>query len=399
MSCMLMKIADITETINGLWVGKKPPFKTVAVIRNTNFTKDCRLDLTNVVYLDVEEKQFLKRKLYPGDIIIEKSGGSDKQPVGRPILFDIQEGDYSFSNFTSVLRVKDRKIVLPEYLQIAIYGKYLQGVTRKMQSKTTGIHNLDFNSFRNLEIPIPLIREQEKIVYELNKAKDILLKKDQQLDILDELESSVFYDSFGNPVSNPLGWDSVPMSDVTSLITDGSHYSPKDEEMGTIPMLSVKNMGARGFDYTDCKMISQEEFKKLEAAGCKPMPDDVLVAKDGSYFKKIFVHRSEAPQAILSSIAIVRPDQTKVTPEFLCSLLSTPDIYNLVEERYLTGTAIKRVILKGLRQLKIIVPPMDMQKQFSKKIWRINTLRRLIEESVVEAQKLFDSRMNYYFGD
>lgn len=394
-----MKIADITETINGLWVGKKPPFKTVAVIRNTNFTKDCRLDLTNVAYLDVEEKQFAKRKLYPGDIIIEKSGGSDKQPVGRPILFDIQDGDYSFSNFTSVLRVKDRSIVLPDYLQIAIYGKYLQGVTRKMQSKTTGIHNLDFNSFRNLEIPIPSISEQERIVYELNKAKDILLKKGQQLDILDELELSVFYDSFGNPVSNPLEWDSVPMSDVTSLITDGSHYSPKDEEMGTIPMLSVKNMGARDFDYTDCKMISQEEFKKLEAAGCKPMPDDVLVAKDGSYFKKIFIHRSEAPQAILSSIAIVRPDQTKVTPEFLCTLLSTPDIYNLVEERYLTGTAIKRVILKGLRQLRIIVPPMDMQKQFSKKIWRINAQRRLIEESVVEAQKLFDSRMNYYFGD
>ena len=394
-----MKIADITETINGLWVGKKPPFKTVAVIRNTNFTKDCRLDLTNVAYLDVEEKQFAKRKLYPGDIIIEKSGGSDKQPVGRPILFDIQDGDYSFSNFTSVLRVKDRSIVLPDYLQIAIYGKYLQGVTRKMQSKTTGIHNLDFNSFRNLEIPIPSISEQERIVYELNKAKDILLKKGQQLDILDELELSVFYDSFGNPVLNPLEWDSAPMSDVTSLITDGSHYSPKDEEMGTIPMLSVKNMGARDFDYTDCKMISQEEFKKLEAAGCKPMPDDVLVAKDGSYFKKIFVHHSEAPQAILSSIAIVRPDQTKVTSEFLCSLLSTPDIYNLVEERYLTGTTIKRVILKGLRQLKIIVPPMDMQKQFSMKIWRINAQRRLIEESIVEAQKLFDSRMNYYFGD
>lgn len=394
-----MRISDITETINGLWVGKKPPFKTVAVIRNTNFTKDCRLDLTNVAYLDVEEKQFSKRKLYPGDIIIEKSGGSDKQPVGRPILFDIPDGDYSFSNFTSVLRVRDRSVVLPEYLQIAIYGKYLQGVTRKMQSKTTGIHNLDFNSFKNIEIPIPSIREQERIVYELNKAKAILLKKGQQLDILDELELSIFYDSFGNPVSNPLEWDSAPMSDVTSLITDGSHYSPKDEEMGTIPMLSVKNMGARGFDYTDCKMISQEEFKKLEAAGCKPMPDDVLVAKDGSYFKKIFVHQSEAPQAILSSIAIVRPDQTKVTPEFLCTLLSTPDIYNLVEERYLTGTAIKRVILKGLRQLKIIVPPMEMQKQFSKKIWRINAQRSLIEESVVEAQKLFDSRMNYYFGD
>ena len=210
---------------------------------------------------------------------------------------------------------------------------------------------------------------------------------------------SVFYDRFGNPVTNTRDWETMKLSEITSLITDGSHYSPKDDDMGTIPMLSVKNMGARGFDYTDCKMISQEEFKKLEAAGCNPMPDDVLVAKDGSYFKKIFVHHSEAPQAILSSIAIVRPDQTKVTSEFLCSLLSTPDIYNLVEERYLTGTAIKRVILKGLRQLKIIVPPMDMQKQFSMKIWNINAQRRLIEESIVEAQKLFDSRMNYYFGD
>ena len=261
------------------------------------------------------------------------------------------------------------------------------------------VNNLNSNLVKSVLVPVPSLREQEEIVADLDRAATILNLHKEQLQEVDKLPLAFFYKSFGNPVSNPNGWESIPLSGVSTLITDGSHYSPKDEEMGTIPMLSVKNMGARGFDYTDCKMISQEEYKKLEASGCKPMPDDVLVAKDGSYFKKIFVHQSEAPQAILSSIAIVRPDQTKVTPEFLCSLLSTPDIYNLVEERYLTGTAIKRVILKGLRQLKIIVPPMDMQKQFSMKIWRINAQRRLIEESVVEAQKLFDSRMNYYFGD
>lgn len=261
------------------------------------------------------------------------------------------------------------------------------------------VNNLNSNLVKSVLVPVPSLREQEEIVADLDRAATILNLLKEQLQEIDKLPLAIFYESFGNPVSNPNGWESIPLSGVSTLITDGSHYSPKDEEMGTIPMLSVKNMGARGFDYTDCKMISPEEFKKLEAAGCKPMYDDVLVAKDGSYFKKIFVHKSEVPQAILSSIAIVRPNQTKVTPEFLCSLLSTPDIYNLVEERYLTGTAIKRVILKGLRQLKIIVPPMDMQKQFSKKIWRINAQRRLIEESVVEAQKLFDSRMNYYFGD
>ena len=279
--------------------------------------------------------------------------------------------------------------------------RFLQKELKRIEDDTpyATVKHLSAKRINQIQLPLPSIAKQERIATELNILESILDKSKLQLAILDELELSIFYDSFGNPVINPIGWKSLSLSDVSSLITDGSHYSPKDEEMGTIPMLSVKNMGARGFDYTDCKMISQEEFKKLEAAGCKPLPDDVLVAKDGSYFKKIFVHHSEAPQAILSSIAIVRPDQTKVTPEFLCSLLSTPDIYNLVEERYLTGTAIKRVILKGLRQLKIIVPPMDMQKQFSMKIWRINAQRRLIEESVVEAQKLFDSRMNYYFGD
>ena len=296
-----------------------------------------------------------------------------------------------------IFKVVFNKIPINKYyLRYAIESQ-LSAMSKDAHGST--MKHIVKSDFDNTRIPYPTLSQQHTIVVELDAIKGIVEKKRAQLDYLDKLEISLFYDSFGNPVTNTRAWKILSLSEITKLITDGSHYSPKDEEVGTIPMLSVKNMGARGFDYTDCKMISQEEFKKLEAAGCKPMPDDVLVAKDGSYFKKIFVHQSEAPQAILSSIAIVRPDQMKVTPEFLCSLLSTPDIYNLVEERYLTGTAIKRVILKGLRQLKIIVPPMEMQKQFSKKIWRINAQRRLIEESVVEAQKLFDSRMNYYFGD
>ena len=80
------KLGELTQTINGLWTGKKPPFRNIAVIRNTNFTKDCVLNLSNVAFIDVEERQFATRKLQKGDIIIEKSGGSDKQPVGRPVI-------------------------------------------------------------------------------------------------------------------------------------------------------------------------------------------------------------------------------------------------------------------------------------------------------------------------
>lgn len=81
------KLREVCEVINGLWKGKKEPFMNVGVIRNANFTKDCKLNKTNIEFIDVEVSKFLKgRKLKYGDIIIERSGGGPKQPVGRPIL-------------------------------------------------------------------------------------------------------------------------------------------------------------------------------------------------------------------------------------------------------------------------------------------------------------------------
>ena len=108
-------LGEITTSINGLWKGKKPPFVNVGVIRNANFTKEFTLNLSNIEYLDVEERQYSSRKLQRGDLIVEKSGGSEKQPVGRTILFDL-EGEYSVSNFTSILHIKDKTSILPTFL-------------------------------------------------------------------------------------------------------------------------------------------------------------------------------------------------------------------------------------------------------------------------------------------
>ena len=180
----IKKLGDVTTSINGLWTGKKPPFITIAVIRNTNFTKDCKLDTSDIAYIDVELKQYARRKLQCGDIIIEKSGGSDKQPVGRPILFNIEEGEYSFSNFTSTLRVNDKTATIPEFIHRYLAHIYMRGDTAAMQSKTTGIRNLDFNLYKSINIPIPSIEEQKRIVAELDCLSGVIEKKKQQLNTL-----------------------------------------------------------------------------------------------------------------------------------------------------------------------------------------------------------------------
>ena len=203
----IRKLGDLTTALNGLWLGKKPPFVNIAVIRNTNFTKDCQLDTTDIAYIDAEVKHFSTRKLQYGDIIIEKSGGSDKQPVGRPVLFNIPEGDFSFSNFTSTLRINDQSEMLPSFLHKALWAIYRSGKTASLQSKTTGIRNLDFKSYLKLPIPVPPIAEQEKIVAELDCLSEIIEKKKQQLKELDNLAQSIFYDMFGVPITNEKGWE------------------------------------------------------------------------------------------------------------------------------------------------------------------------------------------------
>ncbi|KDS19492.1 restriction endonuclease subunit S, partial [Bacteroides ovatus] len=157
-------LKDLCENINGLWKGKQEPFVHVGVIRNANFTKDFKLDYSNIEYIDVEQRTFSKRHLMNGDLIVEKSGGSDNNPVGRTILYEGESGVFSFSNFTMVLRIKHSNTILSKFLYYYILAIYQKGAMRLMQTQTTGLHNLILDNFLSIPVHIPSLSEQERIV-------------------------------------------------------------------------------------------------------------------------------------------------------------------------------------------------------------------------------------------
>ena len=158
------KLAEVCEFQNGLWTGKKPPYKRVCVLRNTNFkNNDGSLNYDDVAEIEVEEKQLEKRLLQPNDIILERSGGGPTQPVGRVVFFD-KAGEYSFSNFTSRLRVFDTNELMPKFLHWFLMLQYISGKTENLQKQTTGIRNLIFAEYKEIEIPLPPLEEQKRIV-------------------------------------------------------------------------------------------------------------------------------------------------------------------------------------------------------------------------------------------
>ena len=159
-------------------------------------------------FLDVEERQFSKRQLQYGDIIIEKSGGGPKQPVGRVIRFEKKEGLYSFSNFTSVIRVIDSSVLSYRFLHFLLYHYYVSGITEDLQRRSTGIRNLRFKEYKELKVPLPSLSEQERIVAILDEAnesvqalRDGLLLK---LTGLEELKQSVLEKAFAGELTDSM---------------------------------------------------------------------------------------------------------------------------------------------------------------------------------------------------
>ena len=181
------------------------------------------------------------------------------------------------------------------------------------------------------------------------------------------------------------------LEEVCSLITDGSHFSPEDEGVG-YPMFSVKDMTPNGFNISGCKKIGEEAYKKLVANGCKPLNDDVVVAKDGSYLKTAFVIKGNPEIALLSSIAILRPKIDLVVPEYLSYFLKSDAVYRIVSLNYITGTALKRIILKGIRKIEVDLPDIGEQEQRAQRLSKVDYLCQLRKQQLAKLDELVKAR-------
>lgn len=233
------KLSELCEFSNGLWTGKKAPFQNVCVIRNTNFTKDGKLDDSAIISLDVEQSQFSKRKLQYGDIIIEKSGGGPKQPVGRVVLFEKKEGDFSYSNFTSCIRILNHRILDFAFLHRFLHFAYISGVTEKLQSHSTGIRNLKFDEYKEIEVPLPPLSDQQRTISILDQAFAAIDKAkanaEQNLnnarEIFDCVLANILYDN---------KWQRTQLGEVCNKVEYGT--SSKAVPQGKIPVLGMGNI-------------------------------------------------------------------------------------------------------------------------------------------------------------
>lgn len=337
----------IVVSFPGEWGQEDKDGNGVKVIRTTNFTNTGKLNLADVVTRDIDPNKVEKKKLKKGDIILERSGGTNDNPVGRVVYFN-EDGLYLFNNFTQLLRCNEEVNSLFIFYSLFNYYQMNKRIIRSMGNKTTGIQNLKMDQYWQIPIADVSLGLQERFVSIYHQADK------SEFDGL----KSQFIEMFTNN-----NFEMVPLGDLCDKISDGSHNPPKGIENSKYLMISSKNVFKDHLDLTDVRYLTEEDFE-VENKRTNVKANDVLLTIVGTIGRTYLVKGDEGNLVMQRSVAVLTPN-SRVTPLFLMFYLHSDK--NLEKEG--RGNAQKGIYLKQLSQYEIKVPSIDLQKQF-KAIYR-----------------------------
>ena len=190
---LYMKISDVvTTTVKGLWgTDYSTPEDGIAVIKTNNMSYEGVIDYSDICYRNIELEKAQKNFLKYGDILAEKSGGTKTHTVGYVSYFDGQSDKYVCNNFILVIRPNVQKIK-SKFLFYQMRYMYENGIFADCYNRTTGIQNLQVNSYLGKDIKVFSEDKQEKIVSLLDSIISEIDNSKKRLSALDELVKSRF---------------------------------------------------------------------------------------------------------------------------------------------------------------------------------------------------------------
>ena len=267
----------------------------------------------------------------------------------------------------------------------------LKSLNLSKYASGAAIPHIYFKDYGEEAIPVPPLPVQERIVSELDLLSGIIEKKREQLKELDALAQSIFYDMFGDPITNEKGWEVKKLGEVCKTTSGGTPSKGQSNyyDGGTIPWLRSGEVN-KMYIY-DTELFITEEG--LENSSAKWFPEDtVVIAMYGATVGQVGILRNS--MTTNQAICGVFPNETFI-PIYLFHFLQSN------KEEYIkmaSGGAQPNISQNIIRETVIPIPPLPLQHQFATKIEAIEKQKELIKQSISETETLFNARMQEHFG-
>lgn len=266
------------------------------------------------------------------------------------------------------------------------------GLGRGMAQK-----NLNVKALLEINVPVPPMEVQEQIVAELDKINETIEDCRELLRNLDDLAQSLFYDFFGDPITNSKGWEIKPLKDAviemflgpfgSALKTDC--YVPEEDSFAMVyeQKHAIKKTLAQENNF-----INEDKFFALKRF--EVLPFDFIMSCRGT-IGQLYQVPENAPRGIIHpSVMKIRLNSSTYGSVFFKFLLPI-----IIKEQQTKGNCVQMAITaKELGAKKLPVPPFSLQEKFAERIEQIEAQKKAVESTIAELQTLLDSRMDYWFN-
>lgn len=328
------------------------------------------------------------KMLFPeGTILFPKRGGAigtnKKRIASRMVCADL-------NTMGVIPSEKIRPLFLYYYFQNIDFGTLYNG------SSVPQINNIDIAP---MEIELPSLDEQDNAIAVLEKVDCVIRKREEEIKKLDELIKARFVELFGDVKTNKFDWEKCCFGDVATKITDGEHGTvPRVEKGEGYLYFMARNITKDGnIDLTETSYVPEEVHRKIYKR-CNPETDDILLVCVGATIGKCTIVPKDFEAFTLArSVALIKPDRQKVNSTFLISLLKSDaiqnDISNCAHAAAQAGLYTNMII-----NLDAFLPPIELQNQFAAFVEQTDKSKVAVQKALDEAQLLFDSLMQKYFG-
>lgn len=391
----IKRLGDIAKFYRGLTYSKgdEVPSSTNMVLRSNNVD----LETNALVYDDMKclrEDLFVDddKKVKANSILICMSNGS-KQHIGK-VAYIQDEIDYAFGGFMGL--IFPSKDVAGKYLYYSCishhFKHFLAGIGNGI-----GITNLRFSDLSSYCFAVPSIAEQERIVAELDCLSGIIEKKKQQLKELDNLAQSIFYEMFGDPVENDMGWDIVTLDDVFDIRSSKRVFESQWTDSG-VPFYRAREIVklSKGENIDSPIFISEELYYVYSKRYGVPAEGDMMVTAVGTLGVCYLVKNTDRFY-FKDGNTLWFKSRGLCETRFIRDEFATDFVVNQIKGNA-NAAVVGTYTITNAKKTRVILPPLSLQQEYVRKVQHIDKQKELIARSIKETETLFNSRMDYYFN-
>ena len=383
------KLAEVADVIRGVSFDKSEVVDSAAtgytpILRAGNIGED--LDTADDLLWVPDHKVVPGQLMKPGDVAICMSSGSAKI-VGKSASL---ESDWrgSVGAFCAIIRFHG---IHPRFGAHWLRGPRFQ-LWRNSQAQGANIQNLRKAELEQLELPVPSLTEQERIVRILDEAEALCRLRAETDERTAAIEAALFQSFFGAPSTNLLGWETMSVGELFDRNRGGVKCGPfgsalrKDEYSETgVPVWGIPNVLPNRFLEAGSLFIPRTKYLELRSYEVKP--GNILVSRAGTVGRICVANPTASESIIGTNLIRLALDKNRVLPEFFATLLThfASDVGQLRADS--SETSYSFMNTTALKDLRIYLPPIDLQESFSV---RIAELRRLETPQAASRQRLDD---------